>query len=767
MPMDHALVLDWNCSTVDCLLMKWICDACLQATSRTTIVADQQSYAFDGFYLLSHHSFSRPPPFEYVRDNVKCTVTFERVALPVELVGPNVRLRISSFQDYLLWQLLRIPCSQLFPSDSTPEECAPFHIYPRFVATEDVSSLQDVQRLGFLTGTLLSIDVIMDYLDASAMCSAEMFLAEYPPESLLHHVVAYEDGVNHVGCFRVDIVTPQRQLLHDGVGAKWMDGLGATSRFQKWQKLAPVVHESPEVASMMKVLHPNVSYLTGLKCDVFEMASAMPIVFRFLRHVVQLDAFEARWHLTFADKSLLRQAFTHASYVDCGVQSAGGAAESVLGRVQMGHTFSTSNDLPQMPTTTTYSSLQATSLGVGNDDLAAGSARYSHYLCSYDRLAFVGDAVLSFVVSSNSFFQFPDVSETHLRDLRAKIVNNDTVGDLAKTCHVHDLILTSFSLAAVDESTSTIVAADCVKAILGAILYDQGWTDGVVTARAFLRQLFVVYDSELADFMFLLSHDVAAKVGVVVDCHRHSLATHPKASQEVSRHEQFLALCPTIPIDRTHLWLQAMTHKSFQGLAVSSDEYVLGKVDGNYERLEFLGESILHVVTCRVLMDMLPFHEGPLLSTVRASLVSTSRLAAVGTSLNCSPFIRFRGHDDDGNMPPVIADVFQACLGAMYLEQLDLHAIEQFLHKCLFPLVSDAAVANRAVLGPKQRFLDHVRQWPDKTLVSFDDLDPPGGVHMHAVGLSVDGFLVCRAMAPTKEIAANQAALKALQLFGL
>ncbi|RHY15299.1 hypothetical protein DYB25_000848 [Aphanomyces astaci] len=458
----------------------------------------------------------------------------------------------------------------------------------------------------------------------------------------------------------------------------------------------------------------------------------MPIVFRFLRHVIQLDAFEARWHLTFADKSLLRQAFTHASYVDCGVQSAGGAAESVLGRVQMGHTFSTSNDLPQMPTTTTYSSLQATSLGVGNDGLAAGSARYSHYLCSYDRLAFVGDAVLSFVVSSNSFFQ------THLRDLRAKIVNNDTVGDLAKTCHVHDLILTSFSLAAVDEyvcylilGTSTIVAADCVKAILGAILYDQvrigllggggrflltrpraqGWTDGVVTARAFLRQLFVVYDSELADFMFLLSHDVAAKVGGVVDCHRHSLATHPKATQEASRHEQFLALCPTIPIDRTHLWLQAMTHKSFQGLAVSSDEYVLGKVDGNYERLEFLGESILHVVTCRVLMDMLPFHEVPY--------------------------------------------------------PLDLHAIEQFLHKCLFPLVSDAAVANRTVLGPKQRFLDHVRQWPDKTLVSFDDLDPPDGVHMHAVGLSVDGFLVCRAMAPTKEIAANQAALKALQLFGL
>ncbi|RHY94418.1 hypothetical protein DYB37_003265 [Aphanomyces astaci] len=486
----------------------------------------------------------------------------------------------------------------------------------------------------------------------------------------------------------------------------------------------------------------------------------MPIVFRFLRHVIQLDAFEARWHLTFADKSLLRQAFTHASYVDCGVQSAGGAAESVLGRVQMGHTFSTSNDLPQMPTTTTYSSLQATSLGVGNDGLAAGSARYSHYLCSYDRLVFVGDAVLSFV--------FPDVSETHLRDLRAKIVNNDTVGDLAKTCHVHDLILTSFSLAAVDEYVCYLILLAWGRFLLTRPRA-QGWTDGVVTARAFLRQLFVVYDSELADFMFLLSHDVAAKVGGVVDCHRHSLATHPKATQEASRHEQFLALCPTIPIDRTHLWLQAMTHKSFQGLAVSSDEYVLGKVDGNYERLEFLGESILHVVTCRVLMDMLPFHEvpypvyhlrqpqhlkscgqGPLLSTVRASLVSTTRLAAVGTSLNCSPFIRFRGHDDDGNMPP-----------------LDLHAIEQFLHKCLFPLVSDAAVANRTVLGPKQRFLDHVRQWPDKTLVSFDDLDPPDGVHMHAVGLSVDGFLVCRAMAPTKEIAANQAALKALQLFGL
>ncbi|ETW02277.1 hypothetical protein H310_05826 [Aphanomyces invadans] len=583
----------------------------------------------------------------------------------------------------------------------------------------------------------------MDYMVASSKCTAEMFLAEYPPESLLHHVVAYEDGANHVGCFRVDIATSQPQLLHDGLGAKPLEGVTDPRRVKAWQEIGPLVSESPQVPSTMKVLHPNVSYLTGLKCDVLEIASALPLIFRFLRHCIQLDEFEARWQLEFDDKCLLRQAFTHVSSIDCGVQHAN-TLEGVVGRVQLGHTFRTNtlSPLNGPPKCTTAHTSPAT-------PIQPNASSYSHYLCPYDRLKFLGDAVLTFVVSSNIFCQFPDVSEGHLHDLRTKIVTNDTVGDLAKTCQLDQLILTSFDLATVDEDVSNAVAADCVKAILGAIIYEQGWARGVVSARAFLKQLFVVYDAELADFMFLLSQDLAAKVQRELDGQHKSFQEHAEASQMRGRHKQFLATCP-IRMDRPHLWLQMMTHKSLNGSAASGGKAKVGyRGDGNCGRLAFLGDSVLQVVASRDLMDMVPYHQEALLSTVRTSLLSKARLAEVGAAMN---------------LLPVVADVFVASLGAMYLEQLSLQDVEHVLHARLFVLVP-AVVADRDGLGPKQRFLHHVRQWPQQcrvTLLTSWTVAEASTCTQSRCQWTDTSFVV-----PTKDLAANSAATKAMRLFGV
>ncbi|KAH9116471.1 hypothetical protein AeMF1_009613 [Aphanomyces euteiches] len=760
-----GLVLAWNCSTVDCLLMQWTFGQCPVSTSKSTIVVENQAYAFDGFYLLSHRVFTNPPPFEFVRDNITCTVKFVREELPSELIGPSVRLRISGFQDYLFWQLLRIPPSQLFPNQINADTCAPFHIYPRFVASIDPTIARDLQRVGYATGPLLPIDMIMDYLDASAMTTADMFMKEFPPEALLHHVVSCEDASSQLGCFRIDMVTPQKQLIHDGRAAPGFDGVEDLKKAKKWQEVAPVKGQSPTISSMMKILYPSTSFLTGLKSDVFEVASALPLVFRFLRHCAEIEAFEVKWQLNFRDKALLRQAFTHMSYVDCGVQHAN-TLDAVLARVQMGHTFKSQSKPPiaseAPPIETSLDS--ATKAHIDGD---FKPRRFSHFLCPYERLEFLGDAVLSFLVSSNIFLQFPDVSEGDLHDLRTKIVNNETMGDLAKTCMIDKLILTAFDPTTLDEQTSTKIAADCVEAILGAIFYEQGWNDGVVTARAFLRQLFVVFDQELADYVFLLSKDLAEKVSASLNTHLEAFEKHPKAQEMTTLHKHFLSTC-SIPIQRPHLWLQALTHKSFKGPAVPENEFVLGK-DGNYERLEFLGDSILQVVTSRVLMDVFPHHQEDLLSSVRSSLVSNARLATVGGNFQYTKFIRFGQNvvSNGLNLPSVLADVFEACLAAMYLEHLNLEAIEQFLQSCLFPLVHDA-VSNREWMGPKQKLLNHVKQWPhtSKIHVQFEALECKEA-NMHAVALSVDGYLICRAMAPTKEMAADKAAQKAMHLFGL
>ncbi|KAF0695833.1 Aste57867_13353 [Aphanomyces stellatus] len=765
----NGLVLEWNCSTVDCFLMQWVCTETPHLATKSSIVIDKRTYVFDGFYLLSHHAFSSPPPFEYVRENVQCNTTFVRVELPSELSSPNVRLRVSAFQDYLLWQLMRIPPSHLFPSPVQSADgsmcAAPFHIYPRFVLDPTSSPTTDTHRMGFLTGPLLSIESIMEYLDASAMSTVEMFLSEFPPDMLLHQVVSLEDGLQQ-GCFRIDIVTPQRQLIHDGQGASAFDGVEDTKRLARWQAAAPLLRQSPVVLSTMKVLHPSVSFLTGLRCDVFELASALPLVFQFLRYCADMDAFEARWQLAFRDKALLRQAFTHVSYIDCGLQHAN-SPEATLARVQMGHVFPNASPKTNNPTHETSHAAALDAITKAHVDSDFTPRSFSHFLCPYERLEYLGDAVLSFLVSSNIFLQFPDVTEGQLHDLRAKIVNNSTIGDLSKTCQLDTLVLAAFDLSNVDEDSSTKIAADCVEAVLGAIFYEQGWKDGVVSSRAFLRRLFENYDQELADFMFLLNQDVAVRVAASLDTHVESFEQHPKVASMVDLHGEFMKT-GTFPIQRPHLWLQAMTHKSFKGAAIAPDEFVFGN-HGNYERLEFLGDAILQVVTSRVLVDMFPNHQEDLLSSVRSSLVNNARLAKLGESLQYTRFIRFGDNvvANGLNVASVVADVFEASLAAMYLEQLDLELIEQFLQTCLFPLVHEA-VSNREWMGPKQRFLSHIKQWPHTTKVNvvFEPLESRE-INMHAIAISVDGYVVCRAMAPTKELAADRAAAKALRLFGL
>jgi ribonuclease-3 len=99
------------------------------------------------------------------------------------------------------------------------------------------------------------------------------------------------------------------------------------------------------------------------------------------------------------------------------------------------------------------------------------------------------------------------------------------------------------------------------------------------------------------------------------------------------------------------------------------------------ERLEFLGDAVLNFITASWLYERYPAQSEGELTTLRAALVKTSTLAGFARSLNLGTYVRIsRGEDTPTarNRAPLLADVFEAILGAIYLDQ-GLEAARAFI----------------------------------------------------------------------------------------
>jgi ribonuclease-3 len=109
-------------------------------------------------------------------------------------------------------------------------------------------------------------------------------------------------------------------------------------------------------------------------------------------------------------------------------------------------------------------------------------------------------------------------------------------------------------------------------------------------------------------------------------------------------------------------WLQrALTHRSLQLKGNKTD----------YERLEFLGDAVLDLAIAQLLLDRHQEAREGELSKMRAALVNTNSLAEIARRLNLGPFIRLsRGELANGgsDRPSILADVFEALMGAIYRE---------------------------------------------------------------------------------------------------
>lgn len=98
----------------------------------------------------------------------------------------------------------------------------------------------------------------------------------------------------------------------------------------------------------------------------------------------------------------------------------------------------------------------------------------SHGASNNERLEFLGDSILNFIIGEDLFKRFPEVREGQLSRLRSQLVRGDTLAELAREFELGEcLVLGEGEMKSGGHRRDSILA-DSVEAIIGAIYLASG-----------------------------------------------------------------------------------------------------------------------------------------------------------------------------------------------------------------------------------------------------------------------------------------------------
>ena len=105
---------------------------------------------------------------------------------------------------------------------------------------------------------------------------------------------------------------------------------------------------------------------------------------------------------------------------------------------------------------------------------------------SNERLEFLGDAVLGWVIADLVFDRYGDLAEGALTDLRKSVVNANALAEVAAELHIGEHLLLGRGEDAANGREKVSILSDAMEAVLGAVYIDGG----VGAAFALIERLF-------------------------------------------------------------------------------------------------------------------------------------------------------------------------------------------------------------------------------------------------------------------------------------
>lgn len=208
------------------------------------------------------------------------------------------------------------------------------------------------------------------------------------------------------------------------------------------------------------------------------------------------------------------------------------------------------------------------------------------------------------------------------------------------------------------------------------------------------------------------------------------------------------------------LLINALTHSSY----LNENRNESGIQD--YERLEFLGDAVLELVSSTFLYERYPGRPEGELSRMRASLVCEEALSVCAGELGLADCIRLgRGERENGGNAKnsILSDVVEAIIGAIYLDSgKELHDAEGFIRRYVLKDIPGSA----AVKDPKsmlQEYAQHAGLTVHYELLSEDG---PAHSRVYTSAACLDGRTVGKGSGTSKKHSEQDAAVKALQVLG-
>ncbi len=182
------------------------------------------------------------------------------------------------------------------------------------------------------------------------------------------------------------------------------------------------------------------------------------------------------------------------------------------------------------------------------------------------------------------------------------------------------------------------------------------------------------------------------------------------------------------------------------------------------ERLEFVGDSVLGMVTADYLYRSFPELPEGRMTKIRAELVCEQSLFGVAVSLDLGSFLLL-GHGEESSggreRPSILADCVEALIAAIFLDGGAAPA-EEFIHSRILSKLEDAR--EPLIRDWKTELQERVQQKPGRVL-SYEMVGESGPDHMKRffAAVSMNGTVIGTGDGRTKKEAEQMAARAALQ----
>ncbi len=215
---------------------------------------------------------------------------------------------------------------------------------------------------------------------------------------------------------------------------------------------------------------------------------------------------------------------------------------------------------------------------------------------------------------------------------------------------------------------------------------------------------------------------------------------------------------------------RAVTHSSYSNETGARNHHLLCN-----ERLEFLGDSVLSLLTSDYLYATFPEHPEGDLTRMRAATVCEEALASYSEKLGLGKFLllgKGEGQSGGSRKPAILADAFEAILAAIYLDAGAIDGMRS-VSAFLIPFIKEAVAALPDIGGShidsKSRLQEFVQQDKEqKETLEYRLISEAGPDHnkTFAVELYLGANCIGHGKGHSKKQAEQLAAREALELFG-